>query len=52
MPEPSPAHGHEFNAENVCDRCGMSRHQYDDGGRPYCTGVKPEGIALPVDDVA
>ena len=51
MPEPSLTHGHEFN-ENVCDRCGMSRHQYEDSGMPRCTGVKPEGLALPIDDLA
>jgi len=52
MPESHPTNGHEFNADNVCERCGMSRHQFDDGGRQRCTGVKPEPIALPVDDLA
>jgi hypothetical protein len=54
MSERSLEDGHAFNADNVCELCGMSRHQYEDRGRPHCTGVKPEGtgVALPVDDPA
>lgn len=52
MPELTLTHGHAFNADNVCEQCGMSRREYDDRAHPHCTAVKPEGIALPVDDLA
>jgi hypothetical protein len=33
-------HAFDFDA-GVCQRRGMSREQYEDNGKPPCTGRKP-----------
>lgn len=36
------AGGHRFNfSHGVCLRCGISREEFEDGGRPWCTGQRP-----------
>jgi len=48
------AGGHRFAfGNNVCIRCGMSRREFEDGGRPRCTGQRPklrQPVTFPPDD--
>jgi hypothetical protein len=32
---------HAFNINDVCDRCGMTRKQYEDRRQPRCPGQRP-----------
>jgi hypothetical protein len=52
MSEKPPRHGHVFKSDGVCDRCGMSRREFDDGGEPYCAGIERPPIANPTDEPA
>ena len=52
MAEQSLQHGHAFNSDGVCERCGMSHREFDDAGEPYCTGVERPPIANPTDEPA
>jgi|HubBroStandDraft_6_1064221.scaffolds.fasta_scaffold1251435_1 hypothetical protein len=44
--------GHHFNfSTGVCDFCGITQPQFDDRGRPRCTGRREvkERTTIPVD---
>jgi hypothetical protein len=38
---------HAFDANGKCDRCGMDRKQFEDRGRPKCTGIRRERLPIP-----
>ncbi len=45
MEKPGLENGHAFDEiRGVCVKCGMAQEQYDDGGKPRCTGqMQPQG---------
>jgi hypothetical protein len=47
------AGGHAFGfTDDVCAKCGMTRPQFEDNGKPRCTGRKPdkrEPMSIPDD---
>jgi hypothetical protein len=42
--------GHEFQFHNdVCAKCGMKRKNYEDRGKPPCSGKKRDPMPIPND---
>jgi hypothetical protein len=40
---------HAFDINDKCEKCGMTRKDYEDRGEPRCSGQKPkEPESLPI----
>jgi hypothetical protein len=38
---------HAFDVNGRCDQSGMDRKQFEDQGRPKCTGIPRERLPIP-----